>query len=301
MGEINVIFGGSMSITSKTQGKKIQCEISLAQRIEPGRMMKWSDISISFEPKDHLDTELSEMNLPFVVKIPIGWHNVARTLIDNGPSLNLTMRKTFIEMGLNLVELTPVHDTFYEIIPGQSSTPIELIDLEVSCGTGDNIRKEILTFEVASFDIGYNCILKRPFLLKFMVIIHTTYATIKMHDPKGVITIKSNRHDVLACENVALSQAEQFGAQAAEEQVAKVAKRPDDNTQSKPPAPKPPKGGTPQPPSAKKGTHVASRSKQPPTDLQVDDKKKGGTDKKVLADPNDPDKKLHVSANLKAK
>jgi hypothetical protein len=30
MGEINVIFRGSMSIASKTQGKKLQCEISLA-------------------------------------------------------------------------------------------------------------------------------------------------------------------------------------------------------------------------------------------------------------------------------
>jgi hypothetical protein len=30
MREINVIFGGSMSITSRTQGKKIQREISLA-------------------------------------------------------------------------------------------------------------------------------------------------------------------------------------------------------------------------------------------------------------------------------
>jgi hypothetical protein len=30
MAEINVIFRGSMSITSKTQGKKLQCEISLA-------------------------------------------------------------------------------------------------------------------------------------------------------------------------------------------------------------------------------------------------------------------------------
>jgi hypothetical protein len=30
MGEINVIFGGSTSITSKTQGKKLQHEISLA-------------------------------------------------------------------------------------------------------------------------------------------------------------------------------------------------------------------------------------------------------------------------------
>jgi hypothetical protein len=30
MAEINVILGGSMSITSKTQGKKLQREISLA-------------------------------------------------------------------------------------------------------------------------------------------------------------------------------------------------------------------------------------------------------------------------------
>jgi hypothetical protein len=40
MREINVIFGGSMSITSKTQRKKLKWEISLAQRIEPGRMMR---------------------------------------------------------------------------------------------------------------------------------------------------------------------------------------------------------------------------------------------------------------------
>jgi hypothetical protein len=31
LAEINVIFGSSMSITSKTQGKKFQREISLAQ------------------------------------------------------------------------------------------------------------------------------------------------------------------------------------------------------------------------------------------------------------------------------
>jgi hypothetical protein len=30
MGEINVIFGGSMSIASKMQGKKIQHEISMS-------------------------------------------------------------------------------------------------------------------------------------------------------------------------------------------------------------------------------------------------------------------------------
>jgi F0F1-type ATP synthase assembly protein I len=49
------------------------------------------------------------------------------------------------------------------------------------------------TFEVAGFDIGYNCILGGgAFLLKFMTFIHTAYATIKMSSPKGIITIKSN-------------------------------------------------------------------------------------------------------------
>jgi hypothetical protein len=186
-----MIFGGNMSIASKTQEKKLEREITLAQRIEPGTKMKWFDIDISFGAEDHPETELSERNLPFMVKLPVGWHKVAKTLIDNEASLNLIMRKTFIEMRLNLKDLTPVHDTFHGVIPGQSTTPIGWINLEVSCGTEDNKRKEMLMFEVDNFDIGYNCILGRPFLLKFMSIIHTVYATMKMSGPKGVITIKS--------------------------------------------------------------------------------------------------------------
>jgi ribosomal protein L30E len=51
----------------------------------------------------------------------------------------------------------------------------------------------MLMFEGASFDIGYNCILGRPFLLKFMAVIHNAYGTIKMPDPKSVITIKADQ------------------------------------------------------------------------------------------------------------
>jgi hypothetical protein len=185
MVEINMIFGGSMSITSKIQGKKLQHEISLAQHIKPGRRMKCSDDYITFGPEDHPVMELSERNLPLIVKIPIGRHKVAKTLIDSGASLNLIIRRTFIERGLNLSDLTPVHDMFHGVIPGQTSTPIGRIDLEVSYRTGENKHWEVLTFEVASFDIGYNCILGRPFLLKFMAVIHTAYATIKMPGPRG--------------------------------------------------------------------------------------------------------------------
>jgi hypothetical protein len=59
MTEINMIFGGSMSITSKTQGKKFQHKISLAQQIEPRRRLRWSDEYITFGLEDHPVTDLS--------------------------------------------------------------------------------------------------------------------------------------------------------------------------------------------------------------------------------------------------
>jgi hypothetical protein len=96
MGRINVIFGGSLSISSKTQGKKLEREINLTQCIKLDR----------------------RMNLSFMVKLSIGRHMVAKTLVDRGASLNLIMRKTFIEMGLNLVDPTQVHDISHGVIPG---------------------------------------------------------------------------------------------------------------------------------------------------------------------------------------
>jgi hypothetical protein len=81
----------------------------------------------------------------------------------------------------------------------------------VSCGSGENKRREMMIFEVASFGIGYNCILGRPFLLKFMAIIHTTYAMVKMLGSKGVITLISDQRDALACENAAVTNTGRFG------------------------------------------------------------------------------------------
>jgi hypothetical protein len=72
IGEINMIFEGSMSNALKTQGKKLEQEISLAQCIKPGRIMRWYDVDISFKPHDNTDIKLSDRNLPFVVKLLIG-------------------------------------------------------------------------------------------------------------------------------------------------------------------------------------------------------------------------------------
>jgi hypothetical protein len=125
------------------------------------------------------------------------------------------------------------------------STPIGRINLEVSCGTGDNKRKEMLTFEVVSFDIGYNCILRRPFLQKFMALIHTAYATMKMPSSKGMITIKVDQRDTLACENATLTHAGRFSEKAAQEQAAKVVRTPDGSTPLKSSVPRPPIASSP--------------------------------------------------------
>jgi hypothetical protein len=263
--------------------------------------MRWSDVDISFGPEDYPDTELSERNLPFVVKIPIRWHKVTKTLIDSGASLNLMMSKSFIEMNLNLAGLTPVHDTFHEIISGQSSTPIRRIDLEVSYKIGKNKCREMLMFKVANFDIEYNCILGRHLLLKFMATIYTAYATIKIHGPNDVITLKSDQCDALACENVALTHTGRFGEKEAQDLASKMTKTHRGSTRAKMAMPRPAAGCTPRPPAAKKGTLVASTSNQSAADQPTANEEKGATHKEIPVDPSDADKKLHVSTELEAK
>jgi hypothetical protein len=77
--------------------------------------MRWYEVDISFGTEDHPMTELSNQNLPFVIKLRIRHHKVAKTFIDNRTSLNLIMRKIFIKIGLNLAELTLVHDRNIDI------------------------------------------------------------------------------------------------------------------------------------------------------------------------------------------
>jgi hypothetical protein len=263
--------------------------------------MRWSDVDILFGPEDHPIMELSDGNLPFVVKILIGRHRVAKIMIDSGASLNLLMRMTFIEMGLSLADLTPVQDTFHGIISGQSSMPIGRINLEVSCGSGENKRRETLTFEVASFNIGYNCILGRPLILKFMAVIHTAYATIKMPGPKGVITITSDHRDVVACENAALTHAGKFSNKEAQDLAVKMAKIQHGNTPSRIAMPGSAAEGASRPTTLTKGITVASPSNQPAANQLAAEDQKGATDKEVAVDPNNAEKKLRISTELDAK
>jgi hypothetical protein len=197
--------------------------------------------------------------------------------------------------------IDPYKDTFHRIIPGQLSMSIGHIDLEVSCGSGENKRRETLTFELASFDIGYNCILGWPFPLKFIVVIHTAYATIKMSGPKGVITLKSDQRDAVACENATLTHVEKFGNKEEQDLAVKMTRVQQGNTPSRIATPGSAAGGTPRPITSTKGITMASPSNQPVANQLATEDKKGAIDKEVAVDPNNTDKKLRISTELDAK
>ena len=80
-----------------------------------------------------------------------------------------------------------------------SAYAIERIDLQVTLQEGNNLRSEILTFEVADFESAYNCILGQSFLKKFMCVAHFAYLVLKVPGPYGLLTVYGGRKGIVAC------------------------------------------------------------------------------------------------------
>jgi hypothetical protein len=71
--------------------------------------------------------------------------------------------------------------------------------MSVTFGTPENYRTKFLRFEVARFDCGYNAIIGRPGLAKFMAILHYSYMILKMSGPQGVITVHADFQGITEC------------------------------------------------------------------------------------------------------
>jgi hypothetical protein len=77
--------------------------------------------------------------------------------------------------------------------------PLGHIYLSITFGTLENYRTEFLRFEVACFDCGYNAIIGRSGLAKFMAFPHYLYMILKMLGPQGVITVRSDFQGTVEC------------------------------------------------------------------------------------------------------
>jgi hypothetical protein len=84
-------------------------------------------------------------------------------------------------------------------VPIEGEYPLGHIYMPVTFGTLENYRSEFLRFEVARFDCGYNTIIGRPGLVKFMAIPHYSYMLLKMPGPQGIITVRADFQGIAEC------------------------------------------------------------------------------------------------------
>jgi hypothetical protein len=110
-------------------------------------------------------------------------------------------------LGVALKELHESNTPFFGIVPIEGEYPLGHIYMPVTFGTLENYRTEFLRFEVTSFDCGYNAIIGRPGLAKFMAIPHYSYMILKMSGPQGIIIVRADFQGTAECFRVAIQAA----------------------------------------------------------------------------------------------
>jgi hypothetical protein len=102
-------------------------------------------------------------------------------------------------LGVALKDLTESDTPFFGIVPTEGEYPLGHIYMPITIGTLENYKTEFLRFEVAHFDCGYNAIIGRPRLAKFMAIPYYSNMILKMLGPQGIITMRANFQGAMEC------------------------------------------------------------------------------------------------------
>jgi hypothetical protein len=168
---------------------------------------RWSEHSITFTRADQWLNFYHLGKYSLLVDPVIRESRVKKVLVDGGSSINVTFPQTLLGLGVALKELHKSNTPFFGIVPTEGEYPLVHIYMPVTFGTPENYRTEFLRFEVASFDCGYNAIIDRPGLAKFMAIPHYSYMILKMPGPQGIITVRANFQGTAECFRVAIQVA----------------------------------------------------------------------------------------------
>jgi hypothetical protein len=173
----------------------------------PPAPYRWSEHPITFTRADQWLNFDHPGEYPLLVDPVIRESRVKKVLVDGGSSINVTFPRTLQGLGVHLKELHESDTPFFGIVPTEGEYPLGHIYMSVTFGTLENYRTEFLRFEVANFDCGYNAIIGRPGLAKFMAIPHYTYIILKMPGPQGIITVRADFQGAAECFRVAIQAA----------------------------------------------------------------------------------------------
>jgi hypothetical protein len=168
---------------------------------------RWSEHPITFTRADQWLNFDHPGKYLLLVDPVIRESRVKKVLVDRGSNINVTFPRTLLGLGVALKELHESDTPFFGIVPTKGEYPLRHIYMSVTFGTPENYRTEFLRFKVASFDCGYNAIISRPGLVKFMAILHYSYMILKMPGPQGIITVRVDFQGAVECFRVAIQAA----------------------------------------------------------------------------------------------
>jgi hypothetical protein len=170
----------------------------------PLALYRWSKHPITFTHADQWLNFDHPDKYPLLVDLVIQESRVKKVLVDGGRIINVTFPWTPLGLGVALKELHESDTPFFGIVSTEGEYLLGHIYMSVTFGTPDNYRTEFLRFEVASFDRGYNTIIGKPELAKFMAIPHYTYMILKMPGPQEIITVRADFQGAAECFRVAI-------------------------------------------------------------------------------------------------
>jgi hypothetical protein len=204
---VHIIFGGSPARPSRRQEKLIRREVMNADIAKPS-YLKWSEVPITFDRKDHLDNVPQPGSYPLVVAPLFKSRRIHKVVMYGGSGINVLYSSTLDEMGIPRSALRPSTAPFHGVVLGIEALPLGQIDLPVMFGDVWNFRTEILTFEVVGYSGTYHAILGTPAYAKFMAVPNYTYLKLKMPRPKGIITLGPTYQRAYECDTECFQFAE---------------------------------------------------------------------------------------------
>jgi hypothetical protein len=99
---------------------------------------------------DNFNGQLSLVVSPIICNM-----RLARTLVDDGASINILAPAVCAKMHIVKVDILPTNP-FHGVLRGWSE-PLSRIDLPMTFATEDNFCTETITFNVVNIDLPYNC------------------------------------------------------------------------------------------------------------------------------------------------
>jgi hypothetical protein len=149
-GEVHMIFGGSPARPSRRHEKLIRREVFNADVVKSS-YLKWSEVPITFDRKDHPDNVPQLGSYPLVVAPLFKSRRIHKVLMDGGSGINVLYASTLDEVGIPRSALRPSMVPFHGAVPGIEALPLRQIDLPITFGDVRNFRTETHTFEVVGF------------------------------------------------------------------------------------------------------------------------------------------------------